>query len=431
MPRNLKEAVISTRNARSRLRPGIHWRAIDPDVHLGYRRGARGGKWLVRWYHGDGVYRQETFATADDALDADGLIALSFDQAIRRARDFVCERRAEEHERSLGAPLTVSSVILAYLAARESREMSHTGKLARRDARSRLSRYVLQAPIEAKVLASLQETDLQDWLASLPDALALSTIRRLVGDFKAALNMAGRVHRARLPAHFPIIVRNGLATPGGQPPEARKQILSDADVRRIVAATWEIDAEREMDGDLARLIIVLAATGARFSQIAEMKVFDVQSAERRLMVPVSRKGRGSKSIDRIGVRVGDDVLEALRPAMAGRRGPDPLLERWRHKQVGPAVWVRDRRGPWLAASELSRLWASILVRAGLPADTVPYALRHSAIVRGLRAGLPIRLVAALHDTSSAMIERHYSAYIVDALDELAAKAVVPLTTAPG
>jgi hypothetical protein len=29
-----------------------------------------------------------------------------------------------------------------------------------------------------------------------------------------------------------------------------------------------------------------------------------------------------------------------------------------------------------------------------------------------------------------MVEAHYSAFIVDALDELSARAVVPLTTAP-
>jgi tRNA A37 threonylcarbamoyladenosine dehydratase len=51
-------------------------------------------------------------------------------------------------------------------------------------------------------------------------------------------------------------------------------------------------------------------------------------------------------------------------------------------------------------------------------------------VRGLRAALPVRLVAALHDTSSAMIERNYAAYIVDAMDELSAKAIVPLTSTP-
>jgi hypothetical protein len=69
-----------------------------------------------------------------------------------------------------------------------------------------------------------------------------------------------------------------------------------------------------------------------------------------------------------------------------------------------------------------------LKKAGLPSDLVPYALRHSSIVRGLRANLPVRLVAALHDTSTAMIEAHYSAYIVTALDELAALAAVSLVT---
>jgi hypothetical protein len=49
---------------------------------------------------------------------------------------------------------------------------------------------------------------------------------------------------------------------------------------------------------------------------------------------------------------------------------------------------------------------------------IPYALRHSSIVRGLRANLPIRLVAALHDTSVVMIERHYGRYIADGLEEL-------------
>ena len=29
-----------------------------------------------------------------------------------------------------------------------------------------------------------------------------------------------------------------------------------------------------------------------------------------------------------------------------------------------------------------------------------------------------------------MIERHYAAFIVDAMDELAARAVIPLTTEP-
>jgi hypothetical protein len=60
---------------------------------------------------------------------------------------------------------------------------------------------------------------------------------------------------------------------------------------------------------------------------------------------------------------------------------------------------------------------------------VPYALRHTSIVRQLRAGLPVRLVASAHDTSVAMVERHYSAWITDASDDLLRRAMVSLTTA--
>jgi hypothetical protein len=57
---------------------------------------------------------------------------------------------------------------------------------------------------------------------------------------------------------------------------------------------------------------------------------------------------------------------------------------------------------------------------------IPYAFRHSSIVRGLRKGLPIQQVAKLHNTSVKMIERHYAKYIATALEDLARAAVVPL-----
>jgi hypothetical protein len=59
-------------------------------------------------------------------------------------------------------------------------------------------------------------------------------------------------------------------------------------------------------------------------------------------------------------------------------------------------------------------------------EVIPYALRHSSIVRGLRKGLPIQQVAKLHNTSVKMIERHYAKYIATALEDLARAAVVSL-----
>jgi hypothetical protein len=119
------------------------------------------------------------------------------------------------------------------------------------------------------------------------------------------------------------------------------------------------------------------------------------------------------------------VLDALLPATTGRAADALLLERWRHKQVAGNKWERDECGAWRSASEFDRPWDAIREWAKMP-DVIPYALRHSSIVRGIRANLPIRLVAAMHDTSVQMIERHYAKWIVDGLEELAARAVVSL-----
>ena len=100
--------------------------------------------------------------------------------------------------------------------------------------------------------------------------------------------------------------------------------------------------------------------------------------------------------------------------------------RWLRRQTGPWAWERTNRSAWKTASKTDHLWARAIALAELPADSVMYALRHSSIVRGLRAGLPVRLVAALHDTSTVMIEKHYAAFIVDATEELARRAVTPL-----
>jgi hypothetical protein len=78
-------------------------------------------------------------------------------------------------------------------------------------------------------------------------------------------------------------------------------------------------------------------------------------------------------------------------------------------------------------SDHSRLFARLVHKAELVVDdgaviTIS-ALRHSSIVRQLLANVPVRVVAALHDTSVAMIERTYSRYIADHTDAMARAAM--------
>jgi integrase len=432
--KTVRDSRLDSRAAREKLKPSgkPYFRPLELNLHLGYRKGRHGGKWVMRRYIGDEKYAVETIGAADDFADSDGVEVLTFHQAQAKARERAQALAEEARIASFGPTITVRDTIEQYLAARERREANdHGDKGLKRDARSRLHKHVLDAneDLAAKPLAAVTTSDLTKWREGLK--MAAGSVQRTVNDFKAALNAAAKRAKAQLPATMRDTIKDGLATVSAAPAVAREaQVLPDADVRAIISAAWEVDAEGEWEGDLGRLVLVLAATGARFSQIVRMTVADVQATQHRLMIPVSRKGRGVKNSSHIGVRVGDDVLAALAKATAGRKGSESLLLRPRWQPVAAMRWEKGPRGPWHSAAELTRPWAAIVRRAELAGGTIPYALRHSSIVRGLRASLPVRLVAALHDTSSAMIERHYAAFIVDAMDELAARAVVPLTMTP-
>lgn len=444
MAKTLKEAPITTASARSKLAAGEYPRRLDADAAVWYRKGKRGGVWFARWRNwGEGAnYLQSSVGPANDINDkpTDGL--LTFPQAETLARQIVAQARQEAKAAAAGPALTVRGAVETYIAERDARDSRRKGRAVRSDAGQRLGRYVLgqakrggqeavpAAPLASVTLHMLKESDLLTWRAGLPDELKGSTEQRLINDLKAALNGAYAAHREKLDPTLPAIIKHGLKAEKSDSDDAvplarDNQILTTAQVGTVLAAAREIDAEQEWDGDLFRFVVVLAATGARFSQIARMKVGDVQRAQGRLMIPSSRKGRGGK-IASVPYPVGKDVLDALLPATAGRANDEILLERWRSKQIAGSIgWERAGRAPWQSPSELQRPWQDIRKRAGMPA-VIPYGLRHSSIVRGIRANLPIRLVAALHDTSVPMIERHYGRWIVDGLEDLAAAAVVPL-----
>lgn len=438
MSKSLIDAPLTTREARKRLADGLYWRSLDPDVHLGYRKSKRAGVWLVRWRTADG-YKRKQIGTADDQISVG---TLDFAKATTAARKEVELVRIEAVAEEAGPAATVRSAVEAYIAFRNARETRRAGRPTRSDAARRLERYVIgreairqrpaaaPAPLAKIALHTLTEKDLSNWRKGLPDEFKRSGSQRLINDLRAALNAAYDEHKARLPATLPGIIKSAFKAQqhdddDGEAVSRDGQILSDAQVSAILVAAGEIDVEHGWEGDFYRLLLLLAATGARFSQIVRMKVRDVQYDRNRLMVPLSRKGKGRK-VGWATVPVGQDVLEALASVTEGRKLDDVLLQRWRYEQQAGAIrWVPIERVPWQTPSEIVRAWHEIRDRLGLT-DVVPYALRHSSIVRGIRANLPLRLVAAIHDTSVTMIERHYARYITDGLEDLAARAIVPL-----
>ena len=121
MARTVRDTNLETRTARSRLegRGKPYYRALEPGLHLGYRKPASGtGKWVVRHYAGAETYKVETIATADDFSDADGVAILNFKQAQDDARKrMVARARASAGE--IG-PYTVGQALDAYVRFLES-----------------------------------------------------------------------------------------------------------------------------------------------------------------------------------------------------------------------------------------------------------------------------------------------------------------------
>lgn len=431
----MKLLDIDTAPKRARLpaRKNPYWRAIAGGrggVTLGYRRPARGvGSWVAKLIV-DGRRVEERIGVADDPGAPS--VAISYRSAVAAALEW-----SERQQVALRADAvvgrrkpTVQVAVEDYSAIRKARSPRH-GRIAA----DRLAMYVLaDASFAATPLSRLQASTIEAWRDQLPmrpqgvesvpgrrgvGGLAPATIDRLLGDLRAALNLAGVKYRREMPGSYAMEVRIGTKALGA-PSEARQQLLSDTEVRGVVEAAYTIDDS----GDFGRLVLLAAATGARYSQVVAVKVGDLQPDRGRVMMPGSRKGRSHAAKTPVAVPLDPETMRRLLPTAAGRQASEPLLKRWHHKVVRRGVWARDFRRGWGPAYEVTRLWNTAARAAELPAGTVMYALRHSSVVRGLRAGLPVRLVAALHDTSVQMIERHYAAYIVDMTEDLARRAAL-------
>jgi integrase len=136
------------------------------------------------------------------------------------------------------------------------------------------------------------------------------------------------------------------------------------------------------------------------------------------MMPSSRKGRGHKRIERRPVPITVSLAALLRQAVGERPAVKSDTVSHLLLRADGAPWrpeIADYRRPFISATK----------RAGLdPATVTFYALRHSSITRALLGGVPIRIVAAQHDTSVPMLEKTYSAHILDHSDGLARRALL-------
>ena len=395
MARKVRAPAIETRTARLKLEPRRkpYFVAIAPTIAVGYRRNNGAGTWSVRASDGHGSNWIKVFAVADDHEESNSNSVLTYWEAVDRARTI-----ARAGEGSGDRPATVAEALDAYEANLRARGGA-IGNVTR-------VRFNVPSTLAARPVTLLTAKELRGWRDRLvKDGMAPASADRTARALAAALTLAAN--------DDPRIVnasawKTGLARlPDAE--QSRNVILSDDAVRAVVAAAYDIDPAFGLFIELA------AVTGARASQLLRTEVRDLQDAgvAPRLMVPTSRKGRRRKT-ERRPLPIQPALASALRAAAADRPDEAPLLVRsdgtaWRH--IDPIVFRKAA-----AAADLDPTVSA-------------YALRHSAIVRALLAGAPIRLIAASHDTSVSMIEKTYSRYIIgDPSDAVMRRTLLDLST---
>jgi integrase len=398
MARRPRSSTLETRTSRLKLpvqKAPHDFTTLAPGIALGYRRCKGAGRWIVRVADGKGSSWQKGFAIADDFEDANGEGVLDFWQAQGRAKQLA--RGTVES----GRPLTVSEALDAYAADLKARD-GLAGNVSR-------VRHHLPPSLAAKPVSLLTAHELRHWRDGLD--LKPATINRTTRQLKAALNLAQRLDPTRISNTHAWKVGLASLRDTHRP---RNAVLSDEQVRKLVAAAYSIDPAFGLYTETA------AVTGARPSQLVKLEVGDLQSNGDgpRLMVPSSRKGHAGKAITRKPVPITAGLALKLRAAAGNRDVSAPLL-------------LRADGEPWSATSaDHRRPFEQVVARVRLKPSVTFYSLRHSSIVRQILAGAPLRVIADAHDTSTKEIERTYSHFIGDHADAVLRKGLLDTTAQP-
>jgi integrase len=399
---------LQSPTARLKLKPQTraYFVKVADATWLGYRKPLSGpGSWVARVGVGAGKGWEKTLWTADDGgLKSDSDKILTFWEARTEVQKLVgrtSRADATTQVDNINLVITVDEALKAYeptLIARGARAYN-----------ARLPRCHLSDTLLSKPITLVTEKELRDFRdGMLAKGLAPSTVNRVINCLRAALT-----HSDKTRVH---IWRSGLkALPDAT--EANNVVIEDAaKAQQWVGATYAFDRQ------LGLLTHVLGETGARPSQAVRLRIRDLvitNMASPRLMMPKSAKGGtrnpAQRKVERYSVSISRELATLLKAAAKGRPSNAPLL-------------VRTNGEPWYETDpsrDYRRDVRRIVESIGLHPDVYGlYAFRHTSITRMLLAGTHTAIVAKCHDTSEAMIRRHYAANILDHTDQIT-RATLP------
>ena len=399
MARIVKDSLLDSRTARSRLKPRgrPYWKSLEPGLHIGFRkpqgrkgRSAGGGTWVARYYIGAQRYATEAIGTADDLSDTDGVTILSFAQAQTVTRKRMSERGHDEA--GIAGPLTVREAVEQYLGWLETKRKS--AYHARRSAETAI--YPKIGNVEC---ASLTADKVEGWLHKIAkeplrvrtgknepqryrtfDSSNADVVRRR----QASANRIFTVLRAALNRAW----RNGKIAsdtawrrvePFENVDSARVRYLNIAECKRLINAA---------DPEFRPMVLAALQTGARYGELCRLEVADFNPDSATIAIRQSKSGKARH------VTLTEEGVQLFQQLAAGKASHKLLLT---HANGAPFTKSNQQK-PMIEAS----------ARAKIKPRVSFHILRHCYASLATMNAMPLMVVAKnLGHSDTRMVEKHY------------------------
>jgi integrase len=416
MARRVLDTTLDTRTARSRLksRGKPYWRQLEPGLSIGYRKPLNGpGKWVVRHYLGEGDrYETDTFGTADDLSDPDGVAVLSFWHAQAKAREQIVQRA--HNGRVADAPRSVTDSVNSYIEFLESHRKSA------KEARYAADAFIL--PILGKTrLNDLTTEQVRKWHVGLTKALPrVRTAKGAEQKFRQNHDDPERERRRKSTANRILTILKGALNRSWRD----KHVGSDR-AWRSVEAFKNVDSARirylsleeavrfinAADEDFRKLVRGALESGARYGELRDMLVTDFNSDAGTLSVPNPKTGRPRHIV------LSDAGMEFFDEITADRTGSEPIF-----LKADGSKWLDDHQSdPIRETNKAAKISPPINF----------HGLRHTWASHAVMNGMPLLVVAKnLGHSTTRMVEKHYG-HLAPSFISQAVRAHAPRFAAPG
>ena len=385
MGRAVKDSKLDTREARRKL-PGRHdpyWRLIHEGMHLGYRKGPRGGAWIARQFH-KGKYQKKALATADDVSDADGADILDYRQAQEAARTWGASLRLPE-------PLpaqTVASAITDYL------EWYKANKKAYGPTKHSAELHIMPR-LGDMLTAELTTKQIRKWHESLANAPARARRGKFgkknlreINDPRARRATANRILTI-LKAALNYAWRDGKTPSDDAWRKVRPFHNVDAPRIRYLNQQESMRLSNVCTVDLRPLVQAALLTGCRYGELTRMIAGDFHADSKTVLVRESKSGKPRN------IPLTDEGVRLFERSVAGKTG-------------SATIFTRSDGNIWGSAHQQRRLQKAC-ERAKIEPAISFHVLRHTYGAALAMRGVPMRVIAdALGHADTRVTERHYA-----------------------